>query len=189
MLDLESGPVHVSVEEGIGGTSLCLSLAVDVLKSNFRVVWLGRNTLHPQRTQEIFSGLNGSQLDRFFFMEFTTNLLARVNALNPLIKRLDETDLIVIDDWCPSSGRATADDLKAVRNLISTTNNTRLILTSKAYESPSADEYKWKSRGSQISGLRQVWLLREEGIRNYRKLIDGEQQTRLRLSDSGFSIV
>ena len=189
MLDLDSGPVHVSVEEGIGGTSLCLSLAVDVLQSNSRVVWLGRNSLDPQRTKEIFAGLNESQLERFFVLEFGTNLLTRVNNMKPLINRLDDTDLIVIDDWCPSSGRAPADDLKAVRNLISTTNNTRLILTSKAYESPSADEGKWKSRGSQISGLRQVWLLREEGIRNYRKLIDGEQQTRLRLSESGFSIV
>lgn len=188
MLDLESGPVHVSVEEGIGGTSLCLSLAVDVLQSNFRVIWLSRNTLDPQRTQEIFSGLNGSQLERFFVMEFTTNLLARVNALKPLINRLGETDLIVIDDWCPSSGRAPADDLQAVRTLISITQNTRLILTSKAYESPSADEEKWKSRGSQLSGLRQVWLLREEGIRNYRKLIDEDLKTRLKLKESGFTL-
>ena len=64
-----------------------------------------------------------------------------------------------------------------------------MILTSKAYESPSADGEKWRSRGSQLAGLRQVWLLREEGIRNYRKLIDGEQQTSLVLSESGFSIV
>ena len=188
MLDLDSGPVHVSVEEGIGGTSLCLSLAVDVLQSNSRVVWLGRNSLDPQRTQEIFAGLNESQLERFYALEFSTNLLTRVNTMKPLINRLDDTDLIVIDDWCPSSGRAPADDLQAVRTLISTTQNTRLILTSKAYESPSADEEKWKSRGSQLSGLRQVWLLREEGIRNYRKLINEDLETRLRLKESGFTL-
>ena len=96
--------------------------------------------------------------------------------------------MIVVDDWCPSSGRAPADDLQAVRTLISTTQNTRLILTSKAYESPSADEAKWKSRGSQLSGLRQVWLLREEGIRNYRKLIDEDLETRLKLKESGFTL-
>tara|TARA_B100000131_G_scaffold240680_1_gene232998 strand:+ start:7 stop:576 length:570 start_codon:yes stop_codon:yes gene_type:complete len=189
MLDLDSGPVHVSVEEGIGGTSLCLSLAVDVLQSNSRVVWLGRTSLDPNRSQEILAGLNEPQLERFFVLEFGTNLLTRVNALKPLIDRLDDTDLIVVDDWCPSSGRAPADDLQAIRNLISISHNSRLILTSKAYESPSADEEKWKSRGSQLSGLRQVWLLREEGIRNYRKLIDGEKHTSLVLSESGFSIV
>ena len=189
MLDLDSGPVHVSVEEGIGGTSLCLSLAVDVLQSNSRVVWLGRTPLDPNRSQEILAGLNEPQLERFFVLEFGTNLLTRVNALKPLIDRLDDKDLIVVDDWCPSSGRAPADDLQAIRNLISISHNSRLILTSKAYESPSADEEKWKIRGSQLSGLRQVWLLREEGIRNYRKLIDGEQQSSLVLSESGFSIV
>ena len=109
--------------------------------------------------------------------------------MKPLIDRLDDSDLIVVDDWCPSSGRAPAADLQAIRNLLSITKNTRLILTSKAYESPSADEEKWKSRGSQLSGLRQVWLLRDEGIRNYRKLIDDEQHNRLVLSESGFSIV
>ncbi|MGB1801943.1 MAG: hypothetical protein ACPHKZ_02760 [Candidatus Thalassarchaeaceae archaeon] len=189
MLDLDSGPVHVSVEEGIGGTSLCLSLSVEVLQSNSRVVWLGRNSLDPKRTKEILKGLNEPSLERFFVLEFGTNLLTRVNALKPLIDRLDDTDLIVVDDWCPSSGRAPAADLQAIRNLLSITKNTRLILTSKAYESPSANEEKWKSRGSQLSGFRQVWLLRDEGIRNYRKLIDGEQQTRLVLSESGFSIV
>ncbi len=189
MLDLNSGPVHVSVEEGIGGTSLCLSLAVDVLQSNSRVVWLGRTPLDAKRSQEILAGLNEPQLERFFVLEFGTNLLTRVNALKPLIDRLDDTDLIVVDDWCPSSGRAPADDLQAIRNLVSATKNTRLILTSKAYESPSADEEKWKSRGTQLSELRQVWLLREEGIRNYRKLIDGEQQYSLVLSEFGFSIV
>ena len=115
MLDLESGPVHVSVEEGIGGTSLCLSLAVDVLQSNSRVVWLGRNSLDPKRTQEILKRLNEPQLERFYVLEFGTNLLTRVNALKPLIDRLDDTDLIVVDDWCPSSGRAPADDLQAIR--------------------------------------------------------------------------
>ena len=120
MLDLDSGPVHVSVEGGIGGTSLCLSLAVDVLQSNSRVIWLGRNSLDPKRTQEILKGLNESQLEDFL-LQFGTNLLTKVNALKPLIDRLNDTDLIVVDDWCPSSGRAPADDLQAIRNLLSTT--------------------------------------------------------------------
>ena len=55
-----------------------------------------------------------------------------------------------------------------------------------AYESPSGDGEKWKSRGSQLSGVRQVWLLRQEGFRNHRRIIDGEIQTRLLLEESGF---
>ena len=113
-------------------------------------------------------------------------MLTRANALKPLINRLNEADLLVIDDWCPSSGRAPANDLEAVRSLISSAENTRLILTSKAYESPSGDGDKWKSRGAQLSGTRQVWLLRQEGFRNHRKIIDGDIQTRLLLKESGF---
>ena len=186
MLDLESGPVHLSVEEGIGGTSLCLSLAATVLQSNSIVVWLGRNPLNSERTQAILAELNETQLERLYIIEFGDNLLTRANALKPLINRLNEADLLVIDDWCPSSGRAPANDLEAVRSLISSTENTRLILTSKAYESPSGDGDKWKSRGAQLSGTRQVWLLRQEGFRNHRKIIDGDIQTRLLLKESGF---
>jgi len=186
MLDLESGPVHLSVEEGIGGTSLCLSLAATVLQSNSRVVWLGRTSLNPERTKAILAELNENQLERLFIVEFGENLLTRTAALKPLINRLTDADLIVIDDWCPSSGRAPTNDLQAVRSIISSARNTRLILTSKAYESPSGDGEKWKSRGSQLSGVRQVWLLRQEGFRNHRRIIDGEIQTRLLLEESGF---
>tara|TARA_B100000579_G_scaffold390322_1_gene364720 strand:+ start:1172 stop:1741 length:570 start_codon:yes stop_codon:yes gene_type:complete len=186
MLDLESGPVHISVEEGIGGTSLCLSLAAKVLQSNSRVVWLGRTPLNSERTKAILAELNENQLERLFIVEFGENLLARTTALKPLINRLTDADLIVIDDWCPSSGRAPANDLQAVRSIIPSAGNTRLIITSKAYESPSGDGEKWKSRGSQLSGVRQVWLLRQEGFRNHRRIIDGEIQTRLLLEESGF---
>ena len=186
MLDINSGPVHISVEEGIGGTSLCLSLAASVLQSDSRVVWFARKPLEPQRTREILSEVTESQLDRLFIVEFGTKLLTRINDLSSLIGILNESDLIVLDDWCPSSGRAPTDDLEAVRKLISSTRNTRLILTSKAYESPSSDGEKWKSRGAQLSGLRQVWLLREEGVRNYRKLIDRDLETNLVLNQTGF---
>ena len=186
MLDLESGPVHLSVEEGIGGTSLCLSIAAKILQSNSRVIWLGRKTLNSERTRAIFTELDETQLERFFMMEFGDNLLHQATALKSLINRLTETDLVVIDDWCPSSGRAPANDLEAARSLISSAEHTRLILTSKAYESPSGDGDKWKSRGAQLSGVRQVWLLRHEGFRNYRRIIDGDIQTRLLLKESGF---
>ena len=130
--------------------------------------------------------LNENQLERLFIVEFGENLLARATSLKPLINRLTDADLLVIDDWCPTSGRAPANDLQAVRSIISSAENTRLILTSKAYESPSGDGEKWKSRGSQLSGVRQVWLLRQEGLRNHRRIIDGEIQTILLLKESGF---
>ena len=75
MLDLESGPVHFSVEEGFGGTSLCLCLAATVLQSNSRVVWLGRSPLNSERTQAILAKLNETQLERLFIVEFSLSLI------------------------------------------------------------------------------------------------------------------
>lgn len=186
MLDLDSGPVHLSVEAGIGGTSLCLSLAAAVLESNSRVAWLGRQTPDPVRTSQILDSLSGSQLERLFIIEFGDDLLTRAKAVAPLINRLDETDIVIVDDWCPPSGRAPAADLEAARAIISAATSTRLVLTAKAYESPSGTGEPWRSRGEQLQGLRQVWLFRSEGVRNHRILIDGEQSSELTLRKGGF---
>ncbi len=185
MLDLDSGPVHLSVEAGIGGTSLCLSLAAAVLEANSRVVWLSRTAPDPVRTRQILANLNEQQLERLFIIEFGEDLLTRATAIGPLISRLNESDVVIIDDWCPSSGRAPASDLKAARSIISAAINTRLVLTAKAYESPTGLR-QWRSRGAQLDGVRQTWLFRVDGIKNRRKLVDGEQHNELELKTSGF---
>ena len=186
MLDLDSGPVHLSVEAGVGGTSLCLSLAAAVLEANSRVVWLGRTAPDPVRTRQILTKLNEQQLERLFIIEFGDDPLTRAKAVGPLISRLNESDIVIIDDWCPSSGRAPASDLKAARSIISAAINTRLVLTAKAYESPSGIGEPWRSRGEQLDGVRQTWLFRVDGIRNRRKLVDGELHNELELKNSGF---
>lgn len=186
MLDLDSGPVHISVEAGIGGTSLCLSLSAAILEANARVVWLARTAPDPSRTSQILESLTQTQLERLFIVEFGNDFLTRVKAVAPLISRLNEADLVVIDDWCPPSGRAPASDLSAARTVISAAKNTRLILTAKAYESPAGTGEPWRSRGEQLQGTRQVWLFRSEGIRNRRILVDGEQSSELELRNGGF---
>ncbi len=186
MLDLDSGPVHLSVEAGIGGTSLCLSLSAAVLESNARVVWLGRTTPDPVRTSQILAFLSESQLERLFIIEFGDNLLTRAKAVTPLISRLDESDLVIVDDWCPPSGRAPAADLEAARSIMKAAAQTRLVLTAKAYESPSGEGEPWRSRGQQLPAIRQVWLFKAEGVRNRRIIVDGEQSSELELREGGF---
>lgn len=186
MLDLDSGPIHLSVEAGIGGTSLCLSLAAAVLESNSRVAWLGRQAPDPVRTSQILTSLSESQLERLFIIEFGDDLMTRAKAVTPLIERLDESDLVIVDDWCPPSGRAPSADLEAARAIISAATSTRLVMTAKAYESPSGEGEPWRSRGEQLQGVRQVWLFRNDGIRNRRMLIDGEKSSELELREGGF---
>ncbi len=186
MLDLDSGPVHLSVEAGIGGSSLCLSLASAVLEANGKVIWLGRTAPDPVRTSQILSTLDESQLERLFIVEFGENLLTRAKAVAPIIARLNNSDLVIVDDWCPPSGRAPAADLEAARSIISAAKTTRLLLTAKAYESPAGEGEPWRSRGEQLPEVRQIWLFRSEGLRNHRTLVDGEQSNELVLRESGF---
>ena len=78
-----------------------------------------RNSLNSERTKEILAELNENQLERLLVVEFGKFAYSN-HCFEPLINRLTDADLIVIDDWCPSSGRAPAVDLQAVRSIIST---------------------------------------------------------------------
>jgi len=186
MLDLDSGPIHLSVEAGIGGTTLALNLADCVLRTEARVVWLCRKIPNGERMTQIFSNLESSVLERFFAIEFGEGFLTKVNLVKPILSQLNENDLIVVDDWCPSHGRVPSSDLQASKLIIEYASRTRILLISKAYENPSSEGFPWRSRGGDIEGVRQVWLLMNNQIRGTRVLIEGENKIELELDDFGF---
>ncbi len=189
VLNLDEGPVHLAVEAGIGGTSFCLSLAAAVLEANGRVVWLGREMPDGQRTAAILNSLSESQLEKLFVIQFGQDLLTRVRATKPLISRLSTTDLVVIDDWCGSVGRAAADDTAAMRQIIAAAKDCRLIFTSKAYESPTGIDEPWRARGgAEFSGgvINLAWLFQSQRLGNRRELRTGDQCTELVLTEKGF---
>ncbi len=186
MLDLDSGPIHLSVEAGIGGTTLALNLAASTLRTEGRVVWLCRTMPNGKRMAQIFSDLEASALERFFAIEFGEELLTKVDSVKPILSQLNENDLIIVDDWCPSHGRVPSSDLQASKIIINYASRTRILIISKAYENPSSKGLPWRSRGGNIEGVRQVWLLMNNRIRSTRVLIEGENKIELELDEFGF---
>ena len=98
MLDLDSGPIHLSVEAGIGGTTLALSLAAKLLQENSRIVWFGRTMPNGERISQIFSELDHSKLEKFYAIEFGEKLLIKTKEMKPLLSHLTKEDLVIVDD-------------------------------------------------------------------------------------------
>lgn len=188
MLDLDSGPIHLSVEAGIGGTTLALSLAAKLLQEKSRIVWFGRTIPNGERMSQIFSDLDNSKLEKFYAIEFGENLLIKTKEMKPLLSHLTKDDLVVIDDWCPSQGRVPSSDFEAMKMIIDSTNSTRVLFISKAYENPSNEGMNWQSRGGELTNLRQVWLLMKDDLQDTRIIIDGTKEIELKLDNNGFSL-
>ena len=188
MLDLDSGPIHLSVEAGIGGTTLALSMAAKLLQEKSRIIWFGRTMPNGERMSQIFSGLDNSKLERFYAIEFGEKLLIKTKEMKPLLSHLTKEDLVIVDDWCPWQGRVPSSDFEAMKMIIDSTKNTRVLFISKAYENPSNEGMPWRSRGGKLTDLRQVWLLIKDDLRDTRIIIDGTKEIELKLDNNGFSL-
>jgi hypothetical protein len=188
MLDLDSGPIHLSVEAGIGGTTLALSLAAKLLQENSRIVWFGRTMPNGERISQIFSELDHSKLEKFYAIEFGEDLFIKTKEMKPLLSHFTKEDLVIVDDWCPSQGRVPSSDFQAMKIIIDNTKSTRVLFISKAYENPSNEGMHWRSRGGKLTDLRQVWLLMKDDLRETRIIIDGTKEIELKLDNNGFSL-
>ena len=76
MLDLDSGPVHLSYDPGAGATTLCLSIASSTLISGNRVIWLARKVPDSNRAGQILVDLNEVELERLTIIQIKGGLHA-----------------------------------------------------------------------------------------------------------------
>jgi len=68
MINLEGGGVHLSYEHGSGGTSLCLTIARQILKNKKKVIWLSRYLPDGKRSSQILKGLTVEELEKISFI-------------------------------------------------------------------------------------------------------------------------
>ena len=115
MLELNRGPIHLSYEPSSGSTNLCLSIASVVLSSNNKVILLTKELPDGMLSSQILGDLTKNQIERLIILAFDEQLLEKSRAASVIISRLNTEDLLIINDWCPSSGRAPANDILALK--------------------------------------------------------------------------
>ena len=96
--------------------------------------------------------------------------------------------MIIIDDWCDKSGRASKIDIITLEKIVTNFNNTNIIVSSTSYQNIDSSTDKWESRGG--NRIREImttiFLYRETEMNNKRILKEGEELKIIKLLESGF---
>ena len=111
---LSGDRIHLAVEGSIGGTSLGLHLAADVINGGQRVLWASVEMPDPARFSQLFQHLSLVESSRFHAMNFGGRFDRAIDALLEAATSLPSVGLVVLDDWCPGSGRIPADRLEHI---------------------------------------------------------------------------
>ena len=116
---LSGDRIHLAVEGSIGGTSLGLHLAADVINDGQRVLWASVEMPDPARFSQLFQHLSLVESSRFHAMNFGGRFDRAIDALLEAATSLPSVGLVVLDDWCPGSGRIPADRLEHIERVAS----------------------------------------------------------------------
>lgn len=182
--------IHLGVEGSIGGTSLALHLAGDSIKDGGRVIWACKEMPNASRFAQLFAHLSLTQSSRFHAMNLTVNLERDIDSILRAMKSLPSVSMIILDDWCDSSGRIGKDELAQMERLIlAKKEDITLMLISKGSIDASGKSQGpivvRSAKAMQQYGFTIATLSREKDG-PFRTLIIGEQKNQLIIEDSGF---
>ena len=188
MLELNRGPIHLSYEPSSGSTNLCLSIASVVLSSNNKVILLTKELPDGVLSSQILGDLTTNQIEKLIILAFDEQLLEKSRAISAIISRLNSDDLLIINNWCPSSGRAPANDILALKEILNLNLENKILFTSSAYEDASGKNRGWIARGGDsFNNLsRTVFMTRHPLKENYRIIEDEKIENLMKISKNGF---
>ena len=118
-------------EPGVGRTTLALVHARAILEDGGRVAWISPEAPHPTRISSILGPLGPSSSARFIAL-FDSDVKRSIGRINDLIPSLNSLRLIVVDDYCPATGRVPANMDEALTKLSDIAGDTPILLTATA---------------------------------------------------------
>jgi hypothetical protein len=187
MLPSLSGPIHLSVAGGCGGTTLGLQYARGVLSEGNHVVWICDEIPDGERFSQIFCELPPVAVAKFHLSAVGENTTVGINSAIGLLEVLSNIGIVIVDDWTAKYGKPTSSTTKSMKNLIAICGerNVALMAISSAYE--DAGGSGWKARGNLDPC--EVWFLHRSQIDSMRRELHiGEDVSEYILSDEGFTL-
>lgn len=118
-------------EPGVGRTTLALVHARTVLEDGGRVAWISPEAPHPARIKSILGPLGPSTSARFIAL-FDSDVARSIGRISHLIPSLSSLRLIVVDDYCPATGRVPSSMDGVLSDLATVAVDTRVLLTATA---------------------------------------------------------
>ena len=182
--------IHLAVEGSIGGTTLGLHIATDVIQSGGRVLWASPLMPDNVRFGQMFAHLSLAHSSRYHAMNLVGDFNQAVDILIDTSNSLPSVQLVVLDDWCETSGKIPSEKIAAVKRLSETINDDIcLLLTSKgSVDASGKSNSAIIARGEQAMrkvGF-EIWRLERLKDGPHRTLVRSKETTELKLEETGF---
>tara|TARA_Y200000002_G_scaffold196295_1_gene162164 strand:- start:2158 stop:2742 length:585 start_codon:yes stop_codon:yes gene_type:complete len=176
VIDFEGRAVHISASPGAGKTSLCLGIVSDTVSNGGRAIWACRKMPDSDRFREILHDIDEQGLMSISILNFSTDFAGNLALILTGTEDFGRDDIVIVDDWCESHGRARKDDVNAAKKLSMITHKTNLIITSSSYEDASGfSDSGWLTRGgTQIESSYVTFLLLKHPKKDGVRIISGE---------------
>jgi hypothetical protein len=155
--------IHLAVEGSVGGT----------------------------RFSQLFSHLSFVQSSRFHAMNLAGKMDVAISLIIQLMNSLPSVSMIILDDWCDSSGRISKHETAQMARLVEQKkDNATILLISKgsidASDSSSQDLVARAANVMQESGFTIATLTREKDG-PFRTLTIGDNISKIKLEETGFT--
>ena len=182
--------IHLAVEGSIGGTTLGLHIATDVIERGGRVLWASPFMPDNVRFGQMFAHLSLGLSSRYHAMNLVGDFDQSMDILIDTSNSLPSVQLIVLDDWCDSSGKIPANKISAVQRLAETINDDIcLLLTSKgSIDASGSSDSAIVARGEKAmrtAGF-EIWRLERPKDGPHRTLVRSDETMDLKLEETGF---
>ncbi len=190
LFDVRGENIHLAVEGSIGGTTLGLHIATDVIERGGRVLWATPFMPDNVRFGQMFAHLSLAHSSRYHAMNLVGDFNQAMDILIDTSNSLPSVQLIVLDDWCDTSGKIPADKIAAVQRLADTINDDIcLLLTSKgSIDASGNSDHAIIARGEKAmrkAGF-EIWRLERPKDGHHRALVRSDETMELKLEETGF---
>ena len=194
MIDMSIGPVHISSGPGSDSSLMSLTMVLNVLEEGNKVVWMTRNLPDQRKILDVLGHLEDSVLNKMIVVEFGDDLSRKLNAINSIISKFRKSDLLIIDNWCESHGRAKLKEINFIKKLVIKYNEIKIIITSESYEDASGKNRGsrgFMSRGGKTieDSFRTVWLTKIDNQYQKVMITDGEKEFLVKKTRNGYKLI
>ena len=183
--------IHLAIEGSTGGTSLGLHLAADVINGGQRVLWASAEMPDPARFSQLFQHLSLIESSRFHAMNFGGRFDRAIDALLEAATSLPSVGLVVMDDWCPASGRIPSDRLDHIQRVADECppHITILLISKGSVDASGSTDDPIVARGADAMAGKgfTVWRMWRGKDGGKRVLDRSGEQVELTIDDSGFN--
>lgn len=194
MIDMSMGPVHISSGPGSNSSSMCLTMVLNALEEDNKVIWMTRNLPDQRKILDVLGHLDDSVLNRMIAVEFGDELSRKIDGINSILSKFKKNDLLIIENWCKSHGRAKLKEITMMEKLVTKYNEIKIIITSESYEDASGKNrglQGFMSRGGKTieDYFRTVWLTKIDN--QYQKVLitDGEKEILVEYTKKGYKLI